>query len=285
MMTEIWKSFCQEELERQYNARASVADFDFEINRYQSLSAKSYSECKVVQDLSYGLTPSERIDYFPTVKDAPVFIFIHGGYWRLLGRKDSAFMAKALGKIGISTAVIEYTLAPEATLDQIVDEIRRAVVWIFNNIKYHGGDPARLFICGSSAGAQLSAMAMTRDWLTEHSLPMNILKGGLLLSGLYDLEPVRHCIPNQWLQLDFKAAKRNSPQHLNFAPGPNLHISWGEKETDEFKRQSEEFLAKLQKSGIHVTGSETQNRNHFDIVTDLADPHSELFKIVGSMML
>ena len=98
-MTEIWKSFCQEELERQYNARASVADFDFEINRYQSLSAKSYSECKVVRDLSYGLTKSERIDYFPTVKDAPVFIFIHGGYWRLLGRKDSAFMAKALGKI------------------------------------------------------------------------------------------------------------------------------------------------------------------------------------------
>ena len=106
-MTEIWKSFCQEELERQYNARASVADFDFEINRYQSLSAKSYSECKVVRDLPYGLTPSERIDYFPTVTDAPVFIFIHGGYWRLLGRKDSAFMAKALGQIGISTAVIE----------------------------------------------------------------------------------------------------------------------------------------------------------------------------------
>ncbi|MDP6893366.1 MAG: alpha/beta hydrolase, partial [Verrucomicrobiota bacterium] len=227
MMTEIWKSFCQEELERQYNARASVADFDFEINRYQSLSANSYSECEVVRDLSYGSKPSERIDYFPTIKDAPVFIFIHGGYWRLLGRKDSAFMAKALGKIGISTAVIEYTLAPEATLDQIVDEIRRAVVWIFNNIKYHGGDPDRLFICGSSAGAQLSAMAMTSDWLTELSLPKNILKGGLLLSGLYDLEPVRHCIPNQWLQLDFQAAKRNSPQHLNFAPGPNVHISWG----------------------------------------------------------
>ena len=104
-MKELWKSFRQDELELQYNARASVKDFDFEIERYRSLSLQSYTQCKVIQDLSYGPTQYERIDYFPSVPKAPVFIFIHGGYWRLLGREDSAFMAKALGKIGISTAV------------------------------------------------------------------------------------------------------------------------------------------------------------------------------------
>ncbi len=281
-MIKPWKSFNQEELERQYNARASVTDFDFEIERYRSLSAQSYTECKVIQDLAYGPTTNERIDYFPSKPNAPVFIFVHGGYWRLLGRGDSAFMAKALGQHGISTAVVEYTLAPEASLDQIVDEIRRAIVWIFTNIKYHGGDPNRLFICGSSAGAHLSAMALASGWMKDLSLPSNILKGGLLLSGLYDLEPISHCKPNEWLQLDQDAVQINSPQHLIFSPGPKLHISWGGKETDEFKRQSREFLAKLKKAGLHVTGSEIEDRNHFNIVTDLADPHRNLFQIVAS---
>ena len=281
-MKELWKSFSQNELELQYNARASVKDFDFEIERYRSLSLQSYTQCKVIQDLSYGPTQYERIDYFPSVPKAPVFIFIHGGYWRLLGREDSAFMAKNLGEHGISTAVIEYTLAPKASLDQIVKEIRRAVVWIFNNIHNHGGDPKRLYICGSSAGAHLSAMALASDWMTSLELPNNILKGGLLLSGLYDLEPIRNCKPNEWLGLDKKSAHRNSPQHLNFKPGANLHISWGGKETDEFKRQSLDFVSKLQKEGLNVTSSEIKDRNHFDIVTDLANPNRSLFKIVQS---
>ncbi len=283
-MGKTWKLLTQDELELQYNARASVKDFDFEIGRYRALSAQSYADCKVVRDLCYGPSPSERIDYFPSGPNAPIFIFVHGGYWRLLGRSDSAFMAKTLTQQGISTAVVDYTLAPEANLDQIVEEIIRAISWIFNNIQLYGGNPDRLFICGSSAGAHLSAMALAYNWMANHGLPPNILKGGLLLSGLYDLEPVRHCKPNEWLRLDADAAQRNSPQNQYFIPGPKLHISWGGNETDEFKRQSREFFNKLEKAGLSVGRSEIEDRNHFDIVTDLADPQRRLFQIVTSMI-
>jgi arylformamidase len=283
-MGKVWNLLTQDELELQYNARASVENFDFEMRRYRALSAQSYAECKVIRDLSYGRSPSERIDYFPSGPTAPVFIFVHGGYWRLLGRSDSAFMAKALAQHGISTAVVDYTLAPKANLDQIVKEICRAISWIFTNIGSYGGDPDRLFICGSSAGAHLSAMALANDWKADLGLPRNILKGGLLLSGLYDLEPVRHCKPNEWLHLDVESAQRNSPQHLSCTPGPKLHISWGGKETDEFKRQSQEFFAKLRKANLCVSGSEIEDRNHFDIVTDLADPQRRLFQIIASII-
>ena len=279
-----WRDYDPEELERQYNARASVANFDAEIARYRDLSEASYATRRVIRDLAYGDAPAERIDYFPVGTKSPVLIFVHGGYWRLLGRSDSAFMAAALAARGISTAVIEYSLAPEASLDQIVAETRRAVAWIHANISAHGGDPERMFICGSSAGAQLAAMALATGWSADFGIPNMPLKGGLLLSGLYDLEPLRHCQPNEWLNLDAAAAHRNSPQHLTFAPNHVLSIHWGGAETDEFKRQSRDFLGKLQSAGKNASGSEIEDRNHFDIVTDLADPNRELFRTLISMI-
>ena len=279
-----WRDYDPEELERQYNARASVADFDAEIARYRELSEACYASRPVIRDLAFGDAPTERIDYFPAGANAPVLIFVHGGYWRLLGRSDSAFMAAALADHGISTAVVEYTLAPEVSLDQIVAETHRAVAWIYANISTHGGDPERLFICGSSAGAQLAAMALTTGWTEELGNPNMPLRGGLLLSGLYDLEPLRHCQPNQWLNLDAAGALRNSPQHLTFDQGPEFSIHWGGAETDEFKRQSLDFLRKLKSAGLNASGSEIEDRNHFNIVTDLADPSRELFKTLISMI-
>ena len=279
-----WRDYAPEELERQYNARASVADFDAEISRYRELSEACYATRPVIRNLAYGDAPAERIDYFPAGANAPVLIFVHGGYWRLLGRSDSAFMAAALADHGISTAVVEYTLAPEASLDQIVAETRRAVAWLHTNVSAHGGDPERLFICGSSAGAQLAAMALATGWTEDYGISNMPLKGGLLLSGLYDLEPLRSCQPNEWLNLDADGALRNSPQYLTFDQGPEVSIHWGGAETDEFKRQSRAFLGKLQSAGMKASGSEIEDRNHFNIVTDLADPDRELFQALISMI-
>ena len=279
-----WQTYDQEELEQQYNARESVSDFDAEIARYRQLSAECYDSCQVFRDLSYGTVETQKIDYFPAGPNAPVLIFVHGGYWRLLGRGDSAFMVKALANVGISSAIVEYTLAPEATLEQIVEEVRSAVAWIFKNVANYGGDPTRLVISGSSAGAHLAAITLTSEWQSALGLPKDVLKAGLLLSGLYDLEPVRHCKPNEWLRLDQDSAAKASPQELTYEPGPKVHLSWGGQETDEFKRQSRDFFAKLEASGIDATCSEIADRNHFDIVTDLADPDSALFKQLVSMI-
>ncbi|MGI9363630.1 MAG: alpha/beta hydrolase [Rhizobiaceae bacterium] len=278
-----WRDYERAELDRQYDARGSVHDFDAEIARYRDMSAQSYADCTVVADLAYGASAEQRIDYFPAGSDAPVLIFIHGGYWRLLGRSDSALMAGALARQGISTAVVEYTLAPEASLDQIVSEVKQAMVWIYANIRQYGGNPKNLVICGSSAGAHLSAMAMATDWEAEFGLPTQVLRGAMLLSGLYDLEPLIHCRPNQWLNLDLESARRNSPQFLPLNPEINTQIYWGGTETDEFKRQSRAFLENLQSTGAKVSGAEIADRNHFDIVTDLADPNRHIFKELQAM--
>lgn len=279
-----WRNLDQEELERQYDARASVPDFDAEIARYRELSAECHADCDVIRDLAYGPSEDERIDYFPAGSGKPVLVFLHGGYWRLLGRTDSAFMAKALVGRGISTAVVEYSLAPKVSLDVIVAQCRRAVAWIHGNIARHGGDPTRLFVCGSSAGAQLAAMALATDWSAFPGVPRDVLKGGVLASGLYDLEPVRHCRPNEWLGLDAAAARRNSPQGMTFPDEARLLVTWGGLETDEFKRQSRDFARKLHDGGLAVTCLEVEDRNHFDVVTDLADPGRRLHRAAASLI-
>lgn len=280
----MWQKLSAEELERQYDARASVSDFDAEIARYRELSAQAYNNCDIVRDLSYGPAAAEKIDYFTAGAAAPVLIFIHGGYWRLLGRQDSALFAQNLAAHGISTAVVEYTLAPAASLDQIVAEVRRATAWIFTNIADYGGDPERLYVCGSSAGAHLAAMALAANWQTTDQRSSTFLKGGILLSGLYDLEPLIHCKPNTWLKLDHESARRNSPQAQIFKAGPNIHISWGGLETDEFKRQSVAFSKRLNEFGLSVTCNAVEDRNHFDIVADLSDPERPLFKRLLEML-
>ncbi len=283
-MGDSWRKLDQDELERQYDARASVPDFDAEIARYRDLSDECYADCEVIRDLGFGPSEDERIDYFPAGPGKPVLIFFHGGYWRLLGRSESAFMAKALVSRGISTAVVEYSLAPKVSLDAIVAQCRRAIAWVHGNIALHGGDPARLFVGGSSAGAHLAAMALATNWSGFPGVPGNLLKGGVLASGLYDLEPVRRCKPNEWLRLDAAAACRNSPQRMTFPKEPELLIAWGGQETDEFKRQSEDFAGKLHDAGLIATCLEIADRNHFDVITDLADPGRSLHQAAASLI-
>ncbi len=279
-----WRDLDQEELERQYDARASVPDFEAEIARYRDLSAECHGDCEVVRDLAYGPSRDERIDYFPAGSGRPVLVFLHGGYWRLLGRAESAFMAKALAGRGIGTAVVEYSLAPKASLDAIVAQCRRAVAWIHRNIARHGGDPARLFVGGSSAGAQLAAMALATEWGAFPGVPRDVLKGGVLASGLYDLEPVRHCRPNEWLRLDAAAARRNSPLGMALPGEARLLVAWGGQETDEFRRQSRDYSRHLQEAGMEVTCLEIEDRNHFNVVTDLADPGRRLHRAAASLI-
>ena len=126
--------------------------------------------------------------------------------------------------------------------------------------------------------------ALATGWTADFGISNMPLKGGLLLSGLYDLEPLRSCQPNEWLNLDADGALRNSPQYLTFDQGPEVSIHWGGAETDEFKRQSRAFLGKLQSAGMKASGSEIEDRNHFNIVTDLADPDRELFQALISMI-
>lgn len=267
----VYRDMDQQTLEREYNARASVSDFDAEMRRYRALSNQAYARCRVIRDLPYGDHPDERFDLFPAGDGAPVLVFLHGGYWRFLGRSDSAFMAQTMVNAGIAVAVVEYTLAPAATLDQIVDQVRRALASIHQQSTALGINPDRIYVCGSSAGAHLAAMALLTDWQAQSGLPSNLIKGAVLVSGLFDLEPVRLCQPNSWLNLSPEAAARNSPIGQTLPVACPVMIFWGAEETREFKRQSADFAQALQTQGLSVSATEIAGRNHFDVIVDLAD--------------
>ena len=262
------------ELEIQYNARATVPDFDAEMRAYRSLSDQAFAELTVLKDISYGASGDDKIDLFPA-KDtnAPLLVFIHGGYWRALSRRESAFMAKQFVAHGVAVAIIEYTLAPIASPSEIVDQTRRAISHLIENPDDLPYERNRIILAGSSAGAHLAAMALRPE-----------IKGALLASGLYDLEPLRFCTPNEWLSLTEETARQNSPVHQPLPTGIPLIFTWGETETDEFKRQSHDYADEISNAGGTTRQFEVPNRNHFNVITDLADNQSRVFRETLSMI-
>ena len=275
-----WRTWPPAELERQYDARATVPDVATELKAYRDASTPMYDLTPCWRDVAYGPGPDETLDLFPVAgrPEAPLLVFIHGGYWRALHSQDSVFMAQHLTAQGIAVAAINYTLAPQATLAHIVAQCHRAVTWLLKEATSHGIAPQRTVLAGSSAGAHLAAMLLAPDWQTERGILPLTLHGGVLLSGLYDLEPVQQCLPNTWLKLSVHEAKQLSPIHYLPDPRLPLYVAIAEHDTDEFKRQSTDYLAACRAQGNPVNWHTALKRNHFNIVLDWIDPQSHLFQ-------
>lgn len=269
---EAWRALSAADLERQYDARATVADAMACIRAYRDASAPMYQRLPCQRDLAYGQGADERMDLFtvPGQPDAPIFFFIHGGYWRALAKEDSVFMAECFTRRGIAVAVPDYSLAPAATLETIVAQCRRALLWLL-----HQGH-RRIVVAGSSAGAHLAAMLLAEDWQREANVPAQSVCAGLLVSGLFDLRPVQRVKPNEWLKLDEQRARALSPvEHLP-GPGVRLNLAVAEYDTQEFKRQSLDFDSLCRCGGCNSRVVVVKARNHFDIILDWMDPQSEL---------
>src|SRR5215470_10477280 len=219
-------------------------------------------------DLRYGEGSRQRLDLFACGKPgAPTLAYIHGGYWQMNDKEPYAFFGETLLPAGFNLAVIEYTLAPEARLDQIVAEVRSAVAWVIEHAAEHGGDSHRVFVAGHSAGGHLTAAAMSDPRLA----------GGIAISGLYDLEPIRLNYLNDKLRLDREEAMRCSPiLHLPSQAGP-LVVSVGLGELPELIRQSEEYWAAWQAKGLRGQYLPIPKHDHFSILEELASPTGRLF--------
>jgi arylformamidase len=222
---------------------------------------------------------------------APVLAFIHGGYWQSLDKSVFSFVAAPFVEAGVTVAMLGYPIAPEAGMDEIVASIRAALLWLGRHAGEHGGDPQRLHLSGHSAGGHLTAYMMAEDWPAEPGLPAPLLKGGLALSGLYDLEPIRLSYLNKPLAMDEEVARRNSPVNRPGAPigAPPLRhaqvsapigaparqpliLAVGGAETDEFRRQQRDYAAQCRAAGWPVDTIEVPGRNHFSVLESLADP-------------
>lgn len=248
-----------------------------------------------VRNQRYSPRATDVLDiYLPAARAAkaqaaPVFIFIHGGYWKALSKDDSAFMAPALTQEGAIVVVPDYDLAPAVSLDHIVEQMRQAYAWVVRNIAIYGGDARNICVCGSSAGGHLAGMLLAKDWQQDYDLPAQAVPRSVLtLSGLFDLQPLLTTHINSWMQLGDAAAIRNSPRFL--LPDASTHgqcqlrVSCGEFESHEFKRQSRDYLAAWQARCLPGQWVDAPATNHFDLPLQLADPQSAIYQTALQLM-
>lgn len=272
-----WRHLSADELERGYNARATVPDVDVLLRDYRAQSTPMYA-LPCARDIAYGPHADERLDLFPVPgrTDTPLFVFVHGGYWRALAKEDSVFMARCFTERGIAVASLNYTLSPQAPLAEIVAQCRRGLGWLHAHGAAHGIDTGHIVLAGSSAGGHLAAAMLSPAALAAHGIAPGVVRGAVLVSGLFDLAPVQRTRPNDWLQLDAAAAHALSPQHDLPAPGTRLCVAVAETDTGEFKRQSRDYAQACAAHGCPTRTLEVAGRNHFDIILDWMDPDSVL---------
>ncbi len=276
-----------QERDKQYNARASVPDFDACVREYTVLSARAREACVGVHDLRYGMGRAERLDLFPVAsarRPSPLLIFIHGGYWRAQTKEDSALMAQVFTDAGVAVAVIEYPLLPEATLAEAVREVRSAVAWLHTHAAMYGVDQGRIYASGSSAGGHLTGMLLAPGWQASYGVPDDVIKGALGLSGLYDIQPLCGTSINAWLRLHPEQARLLSPLFCLPERAVPLVLAVGGLETDGFKNQTAAYEKAWRVRGWPVTRVETPHCNHFNLLCELAQPGSPLVQATLRMI-
>lgn len=277
----VYREFDHSELAEAYSPSSCIDDLSVELEAYAARSAAARDRLTVHRDLRYGLADCERLDFFPASEsDAPLQVFVHGGYWQELGKEDASFAAPDFVSRGAAFAAVGYGLAPAHSLDEIVAMVRRAVRWLSANAASLGVDPQRIHLSGSSAGAHLAIMAL----LDPDGGTAGRIAGAALLSGVYDLEPIRLTYVNDALGLDPAGSYRNSPLH-HLRPGlPPLVIARGGNETREFGRQHEDFAEVARRLGAPVVSLVEPQRHHFDLPYDLGRPESRLGAAVLAQM-
>lgn len=281
----VYRDYSQEELDAQYNLRPLVPNHPEIFSRYVRDSESTVHLHRMIPDIAYGPNPKQTLDLFPTVqgdKPAPVVCFIHGGYWRNKDKSDFHYLAPAFTQAGVHFATINYTLAPEASMDQIVGENREAVTWLAAHAADHGGDPERLHVVGHSAGGHLVAMLMVVDGLSQSGDQHENahIAGGTAISGLFDLEPIRLSYLNETLQLDEDQVLRNSPIGLSPNAKVPLVLALGADETPEYHRQQESLVDAWSKHRLPMSTVEMPGLNHYDVIDHLGHPGSALHQAV-----
>jgi len=282
MSSIIFEGYTAQQLEEQYNARAAVPDCEkiFEEWRLRSADYRRQSVCQL--DVSYTSVDRGTLDLFlPQRDNAPVHMFIHGGYWRAMDKSDFSFLAKGLVDAGALVALVNYGLCPAVSIAEITRQIRAACEWLWRNCSEYGGDPGAIHVSGHSAGGHLTAMMAATDWPSRCSdLPPDLIKSGVTVSGLFELAPMLYIPLNNDLKLDEKEARFNSPILLNYRTDASLSIVVGGGESDEFRRQSYHFFEKWGERGAKIKYLELPNLNHFSIINQMKIPGNPLTEIM-----
>ena len=281
---DVYRGYSQEELNRQYDASATVPAVEPYFERYLAASEAARSVLRSELSLFYGTGERETLDLFAApVQGAPLFAFIHGGYWRRLSKDYFSYVALPIVRAGGACAVLNYSLAPQVTLDEIVRQQREALRWLRINAVLANASPLHIYVGGHSAGGQLAGLLAGTDWEAQ-GLEPGFIRGVFGISGLYDLEPVRRSHVNAWMHLDESAAERNSP--IKWLPRltTSLVAAVGGAESDEFKRQTRRYAQTWSEAGMPARVLELPGLNHFSAIFELANAESPLTRALLELM-
>jgi arylformamidase len=264
-------------LDAQYNNRERVPEHARILAQWAEASALTRAQADCRLGLRYGDGPFESLDLFPTRRSgAPVLVFIHGGYWRSLDKSDFSFVAPAFTAAGALVAVPNYALCPAVSIEQISWQLVHALQWLWCHAADHAGDPQRIAVVGHSAGGHLATMLLSCRWKqVADDLPAQLVGGAMSISGLFDMEPLRHTPFLQGaLQLSPQSVARLSPA---FFPRPKgrLYATVGAAESDEFLRQNQLIRDVWGPTAVPVCET-IPGRNHFDVLESLVDPGGRL---------
>ena len=262
-MKKVFRDYDQVALDAQYEQRAWVPHADDIIRRFGEASDEVRARLGEPGTYAYGPSAAETLDVygFSTRK---ALVFVHGGAWKRQSKRENAFAAETFIHAGAAYVALDFALLPSITLPEMVGQVCRAIEWVASNLSEN------VFLCGHSSGAHLAASALTR---------VACVRAALVVSGIYDLLPVRLSARNVYVRLDERLEHEYSPiRHTDRIRCP-VTVVWAEKESAEFARQSREFAEKL-KAPAHVGN----RMNHFEIIETLANPRSPLAKIALEMI-
>lgn len=280
-----WREMSQQELDDNYNQNSLVPDNSPFKERKIRESEKARADLECILDVAYGPSLKEKLDIFPADrKGAPIQIFIHGGAWKSGNKDEVSYPAPVFHDAGANYVAVNFAAVPDVMIEEQVRQCRAAIAWVYRNAAGFGGDPDRIFVSGHSSGGHVTGMMVVTDWEGVFGLPADVIKGAAPVSGMFDLEPVRHSWRNTYLGLDAARAEAlSSIRQIPAMPVP-LVIGYGTGELPEFQRQSEAFAAAWRAAGQSCDLVVVEGRNHFEMGAAFGEADSPVIRAILRQM-
>ena len=283
----VFLDYDQVELDRCYDQTNWAPNMDIVHSRTEANSAAARERLGAPIRLAYGPTEIEKLDLFKAEQaGAPVMIYVHGGAWRNGSSSRCHTPAELFHAAGINFIALDFINVLEAggSLFPMIDQVRRAVAWVWRNARSFGADPERIYVFGHSSGAHLTGNILTTDWPGRYDVPATILKGGIVCSGMYDLAPVRLSARSKYVAFtDEMVEELSSIRHIDRLHCPVV-VAYGDCESPEFQRQNRDFAAAVAKAGKPVELLMGHGYNHFEIAETLASPFGLLGRAALKLM-
>ena len=268
-----WRTISRQELDLGLNNGVAVAGSADIVAGWERRSAELRARYSDHLDLRYGRRVRNRIDFIKVAEKAPTLVFIHGGYWQHRAKEIFALFGEGPMAHGINVALFGYTLAPDATLDEIVAEIHGGLDFLAGRLPDLGGDASRIVVSGWSAGGHLTAMALSHPQV----------KAGMAISGIYDLEPIRASYLNIKLGLDEAMSRRNSPMLQPGGALKPLALVAGAAELPLLRRQTADFAGHRARHGLPVIYEEIPGADHFTIMNEMMSPAGRITTLIRQL--